>query len=133
LLPYISREKYIYILALEMASAGTQHCASCIGTLAFSRCPNRAALAIKPNNNNSGTKCLMFSIRLEFRLRFYYCHFQTHRQKATRQSESYRKNIIIMFTTFRVLYLTTNLLFHLSVYPCVNTTSIFSTRRDVSI
>jgi len=29
------RKKYIYILALEMASPGNQHCASCIGTLSF--------------------------------------------------------------------------------------------------
>jgi len=28
-------EKYIYILALEMASPENQHCASCIGTLSF--------------------------------------------------------------------------------------------------
>ena len=28
-------EKYIYILALEMASRGNQHCANCIGTLSF--------------------------------------------------------------------------------------------------
>jgi len=28
-------EKYIYILSLEMASPGNQHCASCIGTLSF--------------------------------------------------------------------------------------------------
>jgi len=28
-------EKYMYILALEMASRGNQHCASCIGTLSF--------------------------------------------------------------------------------------------------
>jgi len=35
LLPYILFEKYIYILALEMASPGNQHCASCIGTLSF--------------------------------------------------------------------------------------------------
>ena len=28
-------EKYIYILALEMASPVNQHCASCIGTLSF--------------------------------------------------------------------------------------------------
>ena len=27
--------KYIYILALEMASPGNQHCANCIGTLLF--------------------------------------------------------------------------------------------------
>ena len=33
LLPYILAEKYIYILALEMARPGNQqHCASCIGT-----------------------------------------------------------------------------------------------------
>jgi len=35
LLPYILFEEYIYILALEMASPGNQHCASCIGTLSF--------------------------------------------------------------------------------------------------
>jgi len=29
-------EKYIHILALEMASPGNQHCVSCIGTLSFS-------------------------------------------------------------------------------------------------
>jgi len=28
-------EKYIYILALEMASPGNQHCAHCIGTLSL--------------------------------------------------------------------------------------------------
>jgi len=28
-------EKYIYILALEMASAGNRHCAGCIGALSF--------------------------------------------------------------------------------------------------
>ena len=32
--------KYIYILALEMASPGNQHCANCIGTLSFpTGCP----------------------------------------------------------------------------------------------
>ena len=35
LLPYILFEKYIYILALKMASPGNQHCANCIGTLSF--------------------------------------------------------------------------------------------------
>jgi len=35
LLPYILSEKCIYILALEMASPGNQHCAICIGTLSF--------------------------------------------------------------------------------------------------
>jgi len=35
LLPYILFEKYIYILALEMASQGNEHCANCIGTLSF--------------------------------------------------------------------------------------------------
>jgi len=33
LLPYISLEKYIYILALEMASSGNRHYAYCIGAL----------------------------------------------------------------------------------------------------
>jgi len=33
--PYILFEKRINILALEMASPGNQHCASCIGTLSF--------------------------------------------------------------------------------------------------
>jgi len=28
-------EKYIYILALEIANHGKQHCANCIGTLLF--------------------------------------------------------------------------------------------------
>ena len=32
LLPYILFEKYIYILAPEMASPGNRHCANCIGT-----------------------------------------------------------------------------------------------------
>jgi len=35
LLSYILFEKYIYILALEMASPGNRHCTSCIGTLSF--------------------------------------------------------------------------------------------------
>jgi len=30
---YILFEKYIYILALEMARPGNQHCANCVGTL----------------------------------------------------------------------------------------------------
>jgi len=36
LIPCILLEKYTYILALEMASPGNQHCANCIGTLLFS-------------------------------------------------------------------------------------------------
>jgi len=28
-------EKYMYILAIEMASPGNQHCAHCIGALSF--------------------------------------------------------------------------------------------------
>jgi len=32
---FIVFEKYTYILALEMASPGNQHCANCIGTLSF--------------------------------------------------------------------------------------------------
>ena len=35
LLAYILFEKYIYILALEMASPGNQQCANCIDTLSF--------------------------------------------------------------------------------------------------
>jgi len=37
LLPYILFEKYIYILALEMASRGNRHCVNYIGTLLFPR------------------------------------------------------------------------------------------------
>jgi len=33
--PYILLEKYIYVLALEMASAGNRHRANCIDTLSF--------------------------------------------------------------------------------------------------
>jgi len=35
MLPYILFEKYIYILALQMASPGNQQCANCIGALSF--------------------------------------------------------------------------------------------------
>jgi len=35
LLPHILLEKYIYMLVLEMASRGNQHCAKCIGTLSL--------------------------------------------------------------------------------------------------
>ena len=35
LFPYILFEKYTYILVLEMASQGNEHCANCIGTLSF--------------------------------------------------------------------------------------------------
>jgi len=35
LLLYIFVQKYIQLLALEMASPGNQHCANCIGTLSF--------------------------------------------------------------------------------------------------
>jgi len=35
ILPYILSKKNIYILALEMASPGKQHCANCIGTLSY--------------------------------------------------------------------------------------------------
>jgi len=35
LLQYILFEKYINILALEMASPGNRHCVNCIGTLSF--------------------------------------------------------------------------------------------------
>jgi len=40
LLPCILFEKYIYILALEMACPGNQHCANCIGTLSFPILPD---------------------------------------------------------------------------------------------
>jgi len=35
LFPYILYEKCIYILVLEMASSGNQHCVNYIGTLSF--------------------------------------------------------------------------------------------------
>jgi len=35
LLPYILFEKFISMLALEVASRGNQHCDNCIGTLSF--------------------------------------------------------------------------------------------------
>ena len=35
LFPSVLFEKYVFILALEMASPGNQHCAKCIGTLSF--------------------------------------------------------------------------------------------------
>jgi len=35
LLPYVLVEKFIYILALERASPGNQHCANCIGTFSL--------------------------------------------------------------------------------------------------
>ena len=35
LLPYILSDKYINIVALEMASPGNRHCASCIGARLF--------------------------------------------------------------------------------------------------
>jgi len=35
LFSYILFEKYIYMLALDLASTGNKHCASCIGTLSF--------------------------------------------------------------------------------------------------
>ena len=34
---------YVYILALEMASRGNQHCANCIGTLSFPITAQRTA------------------------------------------------------------------------------------------
>ena len=34
---YILFEKYVYILAVEMASPGNQRCANCIGALSFHR------------------------------------------------------------------------------------------------
>jgi len=43
LIPYILCEKYVYILALEMASPGKQQCANCIGTLSFPIISHRSA------------------------------------------------------------------------------------------
>ena len=40
---FILLEKYVCILALEMASPGNQHCANCIGTLSFAMCEMRGA------------------------------------------------------------------------------------------
>jgi len=39
-------EKYIDILALEMASPGNQHCASCIGTLSLSIAKTELVLGV---------------------------------------------------------------------------------------
>jgi len=35
LLPYILFEKYVNILALEVASPGNRHCVNCVGTLSL--------------------------------------------------------------------------------------------------
>ena len=45
LLSYILFENYIYILAVEMASPGNRHCASCIGTV-YSRQSRKRACAV---------------------------------------------------------------------------------------
>jgi len=55
LLPYILFDKYIYILALEMASPGNRHCANFIGALSFpikltTRCYDRPAVALLSPN-----------------------------------------------------------------------------------
>ena len=46
LLPYILFEKYIYILALEIASPGNRHCANCNGTLSFPICNQQQQLPL---------------------------------------------------------------------------------------
>ena len=51
LLPYILFAKYIYILALEMASPGNQHCANCIGTLSFPVCVSTGRRALLPTSS----------------------------------------------------------------------------------
>jgi len=56
LLPYILFEKYIYIFALETASPGNQHCASCIGTLL---CPTALLAVVPAANDNVFTALLM--------------------------------------------------------------------------
>jgi len=48
--PYILFEKYINILALEMASPENRHCASCIGTLSFPIDTD----SLRPNSRNRG-------------------------------------------------------------------------------
>jgi len=49
-------EKYIYILASEMASAGNQRCAKCIGTLSFPASAAAAAAAALSNRRRDPMK-----------------------------------------------------------------------------
>ena len=58
LLPFILFEKYINILALEIASPGNRHCANCIGALSF------------PISKKLGTWCLRRSPGVGRRTRF---------------------------------------------------------------
>jgi len=48
LLRHLLFEKYINILALEMASPGNRHCASCIGALSFHVFEERAVQRTQP-------------------------------------------------------------------------------------
>ena len=46
---YISFEKYVYILPLEMASPGNRHCAKCIGIVSFRVATQDAELLVNSN------------------------------------------------------------------------------------
>jgi len=60
LLPFILSGKYIYILELEMASPGNQHCVSCIGALSFPILAVNGSISVRTDVNNVEikTKCL---------------------------------------------------------------------------
>jgi len=45
-------EKYIHILALEMASPENQHCAICIGTVSFSIAKTELVLGVAAATGN---------------------------------------------------------------------------------
>ena len=58
LLPYSLFEKYIYLLALEMAIPRNQHCASCIGTLSFPTLPSQCRGEVRIGVTDSGANVL---------------------------------------------------------------------------
>ena len=58
-LPYILFEKYIHILALEMASPENQHCINCIGTLSF------AIVTVHIDAINQGQRSCGSTVRVE--------------------------------------------------------------------
>jgi len=60
LLPFILSGKYIYILELEMASPGNQHCVSCIGTLSFPILAVNGSISVRTDVNNVEKKQNMF-------------------------------------------------------------------------
>jgi len=69
-------KKYIYFLALELASPGNRHCASCIGTLSFpigAKWNHRRAAAMAGSAQNgdvaiTGIRVLLCSVLSSFRL-----------------------------------------------------------------